>query len=735
MPPPPGRAAPKRPPPSRPPPARTDSARSSLNSALNERLSNTGDALAFLSSVGSLGSVTSQGQSNVHFGGVAESPKAMHSPSTSKGSSDIQGVLRKTNETKSGSFRVPTFDGITGTSSRELQTKYETEKMRREQLEKQNEKLQDDIEEAHKQLAQMQGTLDEHIASKIHLRTRMAVQIEVLTSKYAREIKRNRRMAKRLTDAQLSVVDDEEEDDDEYYFSSDDELVAAREEAEIAEEEEASANSRTSSDFNSIHSGRASRPNTETIEEKRARFGSANINDMSFFTVPDPMDTLEEEHDSGGEEAEEEAENEAEEEAEVEEEAEEEAESDDDEDEWNTDKMTRRARANTGGRNLLGRTFSDDDEDEKEEAKEEEAKEEATEEPQEEAKEEEAKEGEAKEEQPKIEQDQDDSIEEIGLVLGKWSMTYGLEPTHLKYLMEELNDNWHVWEPADREEHLQEMENQIINGKYFLIEPIAKGGFGEVFMAEKRPSKELIAVKVVDLEEADDDIMTISNEIALMRGKSCPQLINYVGSEVHHTKLWIAMEYVDGGTADSMAQVEPRILTEKHIAIIAREVVLGLRYLNTQSGGSFIHRDIKGANILLGSDGQVKLADFGASKSLTETVAQAQTFVGSPYWMAPEVMNGKYDNKADIWGIGITCIELATGMPPHSEIAPLRVMDTIYNSPPPRLEGSWSQTFKDFVSECLVKDPRNRPGLRDLLRSPFIKKALPNKKLMELWRK
>jgi len=501
----------------------------------------------------------------------------------------------------------------------------------------------------------------------------------------------------------LAVPDDDDDDDDYYLSLMDDELVDDEPD-------------RTAANFVTVCSGRGRGQvrSAETIKEMRTSLihQRKNISDESFFTVPDPKDALKEEQESqesSGEKAEE---------------------------PW--DDMPTRQRAPTGARGLLGAKFSDDEDDEDD------ADEQTEEKSEEEAKEEAAKEEakptqlqsiahEPKEEAKEVQEPLDASVE-IEKVLGKWSSEYGLERTHLNYLMEELNDTWNDLEPDSRQEYVQEMENQIINGKYFLIEPIAKGGFGEVFLAEVRPSKECIAVKVIDLEESDDDIMTISNEIALMRGKSCPQLINYVGSEVHYTKLWIAMEYVNGGAADTMAQMKPRRLTEKHIAIIAREVVLGLRYLNTQSGGSFIHRDIKGANILLGTDGQVKLADFGASKSLEETVSQAQTFVGSPYWMAPEVMNGKYDNKADIWGIGITCMELANGLPPRSDVSPLKVMDIIYNGPPPRLEGKkWSQNFKDFVSECLVKDPQKQPGLRDLLRSPFIKKALSNTKLAELF--
>ncbi|XP_028917125.1 mitogen-activated protein kinase kinase kinase kinase 2 isoform X3 [Ornithorhynchus anatinus] len=282
---------------------------------------------------------------------------------------------------------------------------------------------------------------------------------------------------------------------------------------------------------------------------------------------------------------------------------------------------------------------------------------------------------------------------------------------------------------------LRDVSLQDPRERFELLQRVGAGTYGDVYKARDTDTSELAAVKIVKLDPGDD-ISALQQEITILRECRHPNVVAYIGSYLRGDRLWICMEFCGGGSLQEVYQATGP-LEEKQIAYVCREALKGLQHLHSQGK---IHRDIKGANLLLTLHGDVKLADFGVAGELTASVAKRRSFIGTPYWMAPEVAaverKGGYNELCDVWALGITAIELGELQPPLFHLHPMRALMLMSKSgfQPPKLrdKAHWSQDFHQFLKLALTKNPKKRPTAEKLLQHPFTIQALPRTLLTQL---
>ncbi|KAJ3424911.1 sterile20-like kinase isoform b-related [Anaeramoeba flamelloides] len=261
------------------------------------------------------------------------------------------------------------------------------------------------------------------------------------------------------------------------------------------------------------------------------------------------------------------------------------------------------------------------------------------------------------------------------------------------------------------------------NELYEVLEKLGEGNYASVYKGKHKKNGNIVAIKQISID-TDEDIQELIAEIEIMKQLDHENIVKYYGTYFHNDCLWIIMECCDGGSCIDLYEKLREGLNEEYAAAIIYGSLAGLVYFHGQKK---IHRDIKGGNILLTKEGKVKLADFGVSAQLTPLIEKRNTKIGTPYWMAPEVIeqtNG-YDEKCDIWSLAITAIELCEAQVPRMDMHPMRVIFMIPKSDPPTLTNPnmFSKELNDFLTKSLQKDPKKRPSAKELLKHPWMLKG------------
>jgi p21-activated kinase 1 len=299
----------------------------------------------------------------------------------------------------------------------------------------------------------------------------------------------------------------------------------------------------------------------------------------------------------------------------------------------------------------------------------------------------------------------------------------------LKHGIELLQEEIVIQKPGKLSDYLIDEDPSLLFGSMVRLD---EGACATVYRGVHIPTGRICAIKVIkDTENTAEQ--TLLNEIGIMSAYKHQNIVEYIGAYLHKKQLWIAMEFLEGGKLTDLVQrVE---FSEREIAYVCKEILQSLAYLHKDK---LLHRDIKSDNILIGVNGEVKLADFGFCVELVDN--KRKTVIGTPYWMAPEVVVGKeYNTKIDIWSLGILLLELLHGDPPHMELPPLRALYQIAKLPPPKVlePNKWSIELQDFLDKCLRKDPNERWTAEELLNHQFIGTACGSEfmALLVQWKK